>query len=189
MTKSNKPQGKVWLTSDLHFGHDREFIYGPRGFDGVAAMNETIIRNWNAIVSPEDDVYVLGDIMLGDDKTGLSCLRRLQGNIHIIVGNHDTDRRIELYREMGYDVEFGARLSHRKLSFYLSHYPTITENFDEEKPINRRVFNLHGHTHQGNKFNQMFPTMYCVGLEAQSNCPVSLDQVVDEIKELWVADN
>ena len=45
---------KIWLTSDLHFGHDREFIWGPRGFKNVNEMNEAIIKNWNAVVAPED---------------------------------------------------------------------------------------------------------------------------------------
>ena len=30
---------KVWLTSDLHLCHDKEFIWGPRGFKNVDEMN------------------------------------------------------------------------------------------------------------------------------------------------------
>ena len=33
---------KIWFTSDLHFCHDRDFIYGPRGFKSVQEMNEAI---------------------------------------------------------------------------------------------------------------------------------------------------
>ena len=25
----------IYFTSDTHFGHDREFIYGPRGFKNL----------------------------------------------------------------------------------------------------------------------------------------------------------
>ena len=70
--------GKIWLTSDLHFGHDREFIWGPRGFKNVHEMNEAIIKNWNTAVAPEDEVYVLGDLMLNDNEHGMECLRRLK---------------------------------------------------------------------------------------------------------------
>ena len=33
---------KVWLTSDLHFGHNKDFVVSARGFSTVEAMNEAI---------------------------------------------------------------------------------------------------------------------------------------------------
>ena len=50
----------IFLTSDLHFNHDREFVWKVRGFTSVQEMNETIVKNWNSVVNPDDDVYVLG---------------------------------------------------------------------------------------------------------------------------------
>ena len=35
--------GKIYFTSDLHFGHDREFSYKPRSFENVEDMNKTIL--------------------------------------------------------------------------------------------------------------------------------------------------
>ena len=78
---------RIWFTSDLHFGHNREFIYGPRGFQTVWDMDRTIVENWNRMVEPEDDVYVLGDLMLGDSEYGRGMITQLKGNIHIILGN------------------------------------------------------------------------------------------------------
>lgn len=57
--------GKIFLTSDLHFLHDREFIWKARGFNSVDEMNEETIRRFNEVVNPEDTVYILGDIALG----------------------------------------------------------------------------------------------------------------------------
>ena len=94
---------RLYFTSDLHFCHDREFIWAERGFKSVSEMNETIIRNWNSIIDENDDCYVLGDIMLGDNTQGLKCLKQLRGHIHIIRGNHDTVSRIPLY-ESCYNV-------------------------------------------------------------------------------------
>ena len=45
MTTIYTPKAQVWLTSDLHFGHDREFVWGARGFNSVQEMNEKIIEN------------------------------------------------------------------------------------------------------------------------------------------------
>lgn len=59
----------IYLTSDLHFCHDKDFIYGARGFDSVDDMNAAIIENWNALINDDDEVYVLGDLMLKDIET------------------------------------------------------------------------------------------------------------------------
>ena len=55
----------IWLISDTHFGHDKKFIYGPRGFKSVQDADSTIIRNWNDAIGKDDDVYMLGDFFLG----------------------------------------------------------------------------------------------------------------------------
>ena len=55
----------IWITSDLHFSHERDFVYGPRGFKSAQEMNETIISVWNRLIKPDDDVYVLGDLFVG----------------------------------------------------------------------------------------------------------------------------
>ena len=34
----------IWLTSDWHFNHNREFIYKARGFDSVEAMIEPALE-------------------------------------------------------------------------------------------------------------------------------------------------
>ena len=85
---------KIWITSDLHFGHQREFLYEPRGFTSIYDHDEEIIKNWNSVVDIDDDVYILGDIMLNDNEYGIKLFKRLKGKIHIIRGNHDTDARM-----------------------------------------------------------------------------------------------
>lgn len=49
-------------------------------------MNETMIKNWNSLIQPNDIVYHLGDFAFGDVPL---ILRRLNGQIHLIVGSHD----------------------------------------------------------------------------------------------------
>ena len=62
---------KIWLTSDTHFGHDRDFLYKPRGFKNIWDHDKTIIENWNNIIQPNDEVYHLGDVMLGNNEYGM----------------------------------------------------------------------------------------------------------------------
>ena len=91
---------KTWVTSDTHFGHDREFLYKPRGCQGIAEHDEKIIKNWNSIIQKEDIVYLLGDVILNDNDYGMKCLSQLNGNIKIIRGNHDSPKRIALYETL-----------------------------------------------------------------------------------------
>ena len=49
---------KIWVTSDWHFCHNRQFVYVPRGFSSIQEMNEAILTNHNNIVDANDDVYV-----------------------------------------------------------------------------------------------------------------------------------
>ena len=119
---------KIWLTSDLHFNHDKEFIYKPRGFNTIQEMNESIVDRFNSKVSNDDIVYILGDIMLGgNDLSGLNYLERLNGNIHIIIGNHDTQSRINQYTNLANvkSVQYATLIKYGKHSFYLSHHHKV----------------------------------------------------------------
>ncbi len=80
---------KTWFTSDTHFGHKNIIKFSNRPFNDENHMNEELIREWNAVVDEEDDVYHMGDVSLCDDKKTLSILNRLNGRIHLITGNHE----------------------------------------------------------------------------------------------------
>lgn len=172
----------IYFTSDLHFNHDREFIYKPRGFSSIEEMNEEIIRRWNEIVTDEDDVYVLGDLMLLDNQKGIDCLRRLKGNIIVIYGNHDTAPRIGAYNELFDCLGYAQMIKIDKYQFYLSHYPTYTSNLENNAYISEHIINLHGHTHSKSKFYQDIPFMYNVSLDAHDCYPVRWDAIVEDIK-------
>ena len=173
--------GKIFVTSDLHLGHDREFIWGARGYKDVYEMNEKQIENFNSVVTDDDEVWILGDLVLGDIDTGLELLKKLKGKIHVCLGNHDSARREQAYRDLGWDVQLCARLKYKKLSFYLSHYPTITHNLDE-KEIWQVVINLYGHTHQTTNFYHDDPWMYHVGLDSHNGFPICLDDIITDIR-------
>lgn len=177
--------GKIFFTSDTHFGHDRQFIWGPRGFESVWKMNGAIVENWNKTVNTEDDVYLLGDVMLGDNEYGLTCLKQLKGNIHIVRGNHDTNTRMELYNKCWNVVEIteGQFFKYKDYHFYLSHYPTITSNLEKSPNPKEHMLNLYGHTHSKDKFYNDIPFMYNVAVDAHNCYPVEIEQIIIDIKE------
>lgn len=174
----------IYFTSDLHFCHDREFVYKPRGFDSVQEMNDAIIERWNSIVNEEDDVYVLGDLMLNDNNLGVELVNKLHGRIHVIIGNHDTDSRINMYKDKCDNIEtiqYALRIKYGKYHLYLSHYPTITCNLDESH-FSEHMLNLYGHTHQQTNFFNDNPFMYHVGVDSHNCTPVHIEEVIADMK-------
>jgi calcineurin-like phosphoesterase family protein len=173
---------KIFLTSDTHFGHDREFIWKVRGFNSVEEMNETIVQKWNETVSAEDDVYILGDVILGDPDN-IEYVKRLNGKLHIVLGNHDTAKREEIYRNLPSVVEVaevGIRLKYKKHHFVLTHYPMMTGNLEKES-LKQMSLNLYGHTHQAGNFYNDMPFMYHVGVDSHDCYPVLLDDIIEEM--------
>ena len=133
MTTVYTPDSRVWVTSDLHLGHDKSFIWEARGFDSVQEMNQTIIKNLQKIITkPTDELYICGDVTLGEINREL--LWQIPGRVHVILGNHDTDARAQVYKDLGWSVSFGERIKYTdgtqkgQMSFLLTHYPTLTAN-------------------------------------------------------------
>ena len=181
---------KIWITSDWHFNHDREFIWGARGFHNVQEMNEAIVARHNEKVRPGDTVYVLGDCALGGGDPQIlaenkKLIESLNGNIHIIQGNHDTDRRVTMYescQNIEGPVLYADMLHYKGYHFYLSHFPTMTGNLEKES-LKQCTCNLFGHTHQTSNFYMDMPFMYHIGCDSHNCCPVLLDDIIEEMHE------
>ena len=40
---------KIYFSSDLHFSHNKDFIYKARGFTSIEEHDEEIIKRFNSI--------------------------------------------------------------------------------------------------------------------------------------------
>ncbi len=79
----------IYFTADTHFNHKNIIQYCNRPFDSIEEMDDVLVQNWNSAVTPKDDVYHLGDFIWGKGVQVTEFRKRLNGNIHLIVGNHD----------------------------------------------------------------------------------------------------
>ena len=178
--------GQIWITSDWHFCHQRDFLWQPRGFNSVYEMNKAIVERHNAVVGPVDDVYCLGDCMLNDNEEGLRLIKQLKGRIHIIRGNHDSASRIEMYENCWNVVEVceGKYLNYNNYHFYLSHYPCIVSNYDADKPLKARMISLCGHSHTQDPFMDFDKGLIFHCEMDTNNCtPWAIDEIIKKIKE------
>jgi calcineurin-like phosphoesterase family protein len=173
----------IYYTSDLHFLHQNIIKYCSRPFSDVQEMGIRLISNWNARVKPEDEVYLIGDVHMGNKAYIPHHVNQLNGKIILIKGNHDLHRsgnlwnqfkqsKISEYHDELYLEDSGIRL-------YLRHEPRM-----DWKPDERAQYHLTGHVHNawrrvGNIIN--------VGVDVWNYQPVTLTELLvapeDQIKD------
>jgi calcineurin-like phosphoesterase family protein len=139
-------------------------------------MNETLIKNWNSTVAPKDTVYVLGDLMFSTKRSDVTNLiRRLNGHIHWIWGNHDEKlKNAEGAAWAGYYKEIKIN----KQKFVLSHYPMMSWNGQYRGSIM-----LHGHCH-GNLKHDGTKLIMDVGVDCWDYTPVSAETIMKEAEKI-----
>lgn len=185
---------EIFLTSDLHFCHDQEFLYKPRGFNSVEEMNEAIVERWNSVVKPNDIIYNLGDMAMNDVAGAVPYLQQLNGTQIWFFGNHDTINKIQLIQDNclriiragDYHCSYATVLKYGKLTCYLSHYPTLTANYDDDRHFSQHVINFHGHVHSRTPWiNPRNPFMYDVGMDSHNCTPIHIEEAISDIRNRW----
>lgn len=183
----------VWFTADTHFNHRSMITNGWRPyFSSVEEMNEHIITKWNRVVGKRDTVWHLGDWGMGAVDVHLEILKRLNGTVHLIAGNHDqvwsghrdSYRFQQRWMEAGFaSVQSFARRKINGVQVLLSHFPyagdhTTTERYAEYRLQDTGMPLIHGHVHDtwrvnGRQFN--------VGVDVNKFRPVHMEEIA-----LWV---
>lgn len=171
-----------YFTSDLHIGHDKDFIWAARGFTSIEEHDTQILKNWNNTITPEDTVYILGDLCMGGNEAEWDRIyKHLNGNKIVITGNHETANKIARY-ELEYNMTcYGLAAEYKyskKRRFYLSHYPTLVGNYEEK----RFFWCLSGHTHSIDPFENGDKCVYNVAMDAHNCTPVSIEQIIKDIE-------
>lgn len=142
---------KVFVTSDIHFGHDNIIKYCNRPFRDVHEMNEYVVAEWNRRVTDDDTTYILGDVSMGprssDPQYSPMFLGRLKGKKKIVLGNHDLP--VKKFKNIGLEASLQAfpvenveilGSDHIFDIFYMCHFP------DSQFTPPNTVY-LHGHEH------------------------------------------
>ena len=140
----------IWFTSDTHFCHSNIIHFCKRPFKDVYAMNNAMIDRWNECVGETDDVYHLGDFVIGGHAKHDFILPELNGNIHLIKGNHDVYAGkqwfedyfvwVKDYHEMHIPDE--DAFNGKKQHIVMSHFPRYSWHQGHSGS-----WMLHGHCH------------------------------------------
>ena len=160
---------KIYVTSDPHFSHSNIIKYCNRPFSTVEEMDETLIKNWNDVVRPEDTVICLGDFALTSKEEIIRIGKSLNGNKILILGNHDHGTKAT-YEEAGFTSIFGEKVIMNFEEFgkiHFSHHRVP----DEET----HYINLYGHQHDKPMDDEHHK---CVSVELTNYKPILLSEAI-----------
>ena len=191
---------RFW-TSDTHFGHEGILRFEPdnRPFSSVEEMNEVLVERWNAVVSPKDMVYHLGDVAMGKIAESLPVMGRLNGRKVLIPGNHDRvfsgmkqaqrDKFRQPYQEVFDAISREQERTHIGPHLVaMCHFPYEgdshgegNDRYSELRPVDEGLPLIHGHVHgqwkiRGRQFN--------VGVDVNSLQPVHEDEICHWLETL-----
>ena len=165
--------GRTWVAADHHFGHaniltfKREDGTPLRPFTTLEEHDETIIERHNAVVKPEDRVYLLGDVCI--NRRSRHLLGRLTGRLVLVKGNHDIFK-LQDYVPFFDDIRsYVVQKDHEGHKVILSHIPIHPES------IGRFGTNIHGHLHYGTVDD---PRYVCVSLEHTNYAPIQIHEAL-----------
>jgi len=182
---------KVFFTSDLHIGHYNCIGFDDRPFRDTEEMENELIRRWNEKVPKDGVVYVLGDMIWRHDDVP-SLLKKLNGQINIVTGNHDkflsngTNKKafngISDYSKISVTLNNGETkkvvLSHYLMPFYDGHYHGGIHLYGhfhktpEHDVALKMIRDLNNNGYECNAYN--------VGCMFYDYAPVTLDEIIDK---------
>lgn len=172
-----KVKMKTWITSDLHWGHKNIMKFCPesraRFRNDLDYMNETMVKEWNELIAPEDLVYILGDVAFLPAARATAVMRRLNGRKILVEGNHD--------RKLLQDSEFAGEFAevHKYLDItyngtkcVMFHYPIA-----EWDQMHRGSVHFHGHLHGGVSGMEKYRCRD-MGMDATGAIAVSMEDAI-----------
>jgi calcineurin-like phosphoesterase family protein len=195
-------QGKkvvnVFFTSDFHLFHHNVLRFDNRPFADVYEMHDYIEKKWNETVSEDDIVIYLGDLTFAkahENEAVKSLIKRLNGTIHFVMGNHDkwevinkfknADKLFESVQDY-LEVRITHLLNDKKTEtlFCCMHYPIYSWNKAHHGSIM-----IHGHCH-GNLHHGEDASFYVnrkvidVGCMLHDYAPVSYSDVITKLSHI-----
>jgi calcineurin-like phosphoesterase family protein len=162
----------VYVTSDWHINHysiPKKFRTHFKDHDEHV---QTLVDNYISCIGKRDICWFLGDICF--DNEACEIIRSLPGTKHLVMGNHDTDRKCDIEQlVLTFDSVHSLRAYKQ---CWLSHAPIHPKEL-------RGRFNVHGHMHE-DKIDDMRYFNVCP--EQTNYMPVKYQDIVREFQNRYI---
>lgn len=173
-----------YYIADLHLGHSNIIRLCNRPFKDVDEMDEALIKNWNSVVTNNDDVYIIGDFCYKSGSHPVEYLKKLNGKKHLIIGNHDGRILKDPSCRKCFDsINEMLTINDNGKMVVLCHYPLAEWN-----GFFRNSIHIYGHIHNNTrndtyKIVSKIPNAYNAGVDILNFTPQTLDNVINLNKE------
>ncbi len=171
----------TFWTADHHLNHFNIIEYCNRPFKDLQEMHTCFITNWNKVVQTKDLVYHLGDFAFGGKGIIKCFVKKLNGRIIMLKGNHDhclKNNNMGLFEKFYKRKQQPVIIRNKRTEFMIAMSHFKQASFEMNTKVDLR---LHGHSHGcGNGYNDTFD----VGVDNCPNfAPVTLEQILTLMKE------
>lgn len=158
----------ILFTADTHFGHENIISYCGRPFNSIAEHDDALVANWNSAVNKGDTVYHLGDFAFMKRDEVRSLRGRLNGTVHLVLGNHDRETVVGggLFASIVRYTEI--KLGSTKVVLF--HFPIERWN-----KMHHGSWHFHGHSH--GTLKRVEENRVDVGVDAWGYRPVRLEEL------------
>ena len=141
--------------------------------DDLDYMNEQMVLEWNAIVNPEDTVYILGDVAFLPADKAVKFMRRLNGTKILVEGNHDRKLLNDpVFRSCFAEVHKYLWITYKGTQVIMFHYPIA-----EWDQMHRGAVHFHGHLHGGVSGLEKFRARD-MGMDATGMIAVTMERAI-----------
>lgn len=146
--------------------------------DDLEYMNEQMVLEWNAIVNPEDTVYILGDVAFLPADKAVKIVNRLNGTKILVEGNHDRKLLNDpVFRSCFAEIHKYLWMTYDKTQVIMFHYPIA-----EWDQMHRGSVHFHGHLHGNTSGMEKFRCRD-MGMDATGNIVTLMeDAIADALK-------
>jgi calcineurin-like phosphoesterase family protein len=136
-------------------------------------MNEQMVLEWNATITPEDTVYILGDVAFLPAAKAVEIMRRLNGNKILVEGNHDRKLLNDpVFRRCFTEIHQYLCITYEKTRVVMFHYP-----ISEWDQMHRGAVHFHGHLHGGVSGLEKYRARD-MGMDATGSIAVTMEQAI-----------
>jgi len=179
-----------FFISDTHFGHNNIIKYCNRPFKTLDEMNETLVRNWNERVKPEDTVFVVGDFCF---KNSPAQIHRGEGHIHHASYYENQLNGKKIFIKGSHDNNNSCKTCVLRVLIRLGG-KNINIAHDPKDAIAECDFNIVGHVHNNWKFKKVLrigKTIYMinVGVDMWDFRPITIEEILREFNKLNIEQN
>lgn len=149
---------RTFIISDTHFGHlallDHDLTRKKR-FSTIQAIDQYMIDNWVSLVTDDDFIVHLGDVVFRSKDECTQLIRSLPGKKILVRGNHD--------RGSSSMIDIGFMMVCEQITLKIAGKKILCQHRPHYDKLPADIYGVfHGHIHTGEVENQRKPQLAAV---------------------------